>query len=120
MLDGSQSVFGPEPLDAALRERVASQDIHGTGPMWGLGALRSTGAVAALEAQVASAHAELCAGLEAAGLKQERRALRVRVRDLQWRWLDADALELAFALMPGSYATELLAELGPVSEANRF
>jgi tRNA pseudouridine13 synthase len=119
MLDGTQSVFGPEALDEALSQRVADQDIHPTGPMWGAGELRSQGAVRALEQQAAAPYADLCAGLEAAGLKQERRALRVRVRDLQWQWLAEDCLELRFALMPGSYATELLAELGPVTDATR-
>jgi tRNA pseudouridine13 synthase len=57
----------------------------------------------------------LCEGLQAAGLKQERRALRVRVGTLQWRWLGDDALELDFQLPPGAYATELLAELGDLS-----
>ncbi len=52
-------------------------------------------------------------GLEAAGLKQERRALRVRVDDLAWEWED-DALILRFRLGPGAYATEVLAELGDI------
>ena len=119
MLDGTQSVFGPEPLDDALRQRAADQDIHPTGPMWGVGELRSGYAARALEQQAAAPYAALCAGLEAAGLKQERRALRVRVRDLQWQWPVPDCLELRFALLPGAYATELLAELGPVSDASR-
>ena len=49
-----------------------------------------------------------------AGLKQERRALRVRVQELAWEWQD-DALLLRFRLGPGAYATELLADLGEVT-----
>ena len=114
MLDGTHSVFGPTDLDETLRERVQAQDVHPTGPMWGLGELRSSGDVRALEQETTNAFADLRVGLEAAGLKQERRALRMRVPGLEWRWLGGDALQLSFELAPGSYATEVLAELGDV------
>ena len=114
MLDGTHSVFGPTDLDETLRERVRAQDVHPTGPMWGLGELRSSGDVRALEQETTNAFADLRVGLEAAGLKQERRALRMRVPGLEWRWLGDDALQLSFELAPGSYATEVLAELGDV------
>ena len=114
MLDGTHSVFGPTDLDETLRERVRAQDVHPTGPMWGLGELRSSGDVRALEQEATNAFADLRVGLEAAGLKQERRALRMRVPGLEWRWLGDNALELSFELAPGSYATEVLAELGDV------
>ena len=51
-------------------------------------------------------------GLEAAGLKQERRSLRLLPVDLVWRWLADDVLQLEFSLPPGTYATVVLAELG--------
>lgn len=111
MLDGSASVFGPQAMDETLQARLAAFDIHPTGPMWGRGELRSQDVVAALEAAIAGAEPELCAGLEAAGLRQERRALRIRASDLAWRWLAPDALELGFGLPPGSYATVLVAQL---------
>lgn len=111
MLDGSASVFGPQAMDETLQARLAAFDIHPTGPMWGRGGLRSQDEVAALEAAIAGAEPELCAGLEAAGLRQERRALRIRASDLAWRWLAPDALELGFVLPPGSYATVLVAQL---------
>lgn len=112
MLDGTHSVFGPQVFDETLAARVASQDIHPTGPMWGVGELRSADACRALELEAVESFADLRAGLEAAGLKQERRALRVHVQGLQSRWLADDVLELDFQLPPGAYATELLAELG--------
>lgn len=115
MLDGTQSVFGPEPASAELMARAERQDIHPTGPMWGLGELRCSGAVRTLEESVLEPFAELRAGLESAGLKQERRALRVRVGGLAWTWSTVDVLRLEFSLPPGSYATGLLAELGPCS-----
>lgn len=119
MLEGSQSVFGPEPADEALAARAARLDIHPTGPLWGQGELRSGGACRALELAAAEPFADLRAGLEAAGLKQERRALRVRAGDLAWRWQAPDVLVLEFSLPPGAYATGLLAELGEVGEPPR-
>lgn len=122
MLAGSRSVFGPEPWSAALAERLAAFDIHPSGPLWGEGAPRVEGACAALEAQALGEDdgPALRAGLEDARLKQERRALRQRAGDLQWHWHDAGTLELRFELAPGSYATAVLHELGPVREPNRI
>ena len=116
MLDGTHSVFGPEPLTEATRARAEAQDIHPTGPMWGLGELRSRERALDIEAAALEPFADLRAGLEAAGLKQERRALRTRVKALAHEWLADDALRLRFELDPGSYATEVLAELGPVNK----
>jgi tRNA pseudouridine13 synthase len=118
MLDGTQSVFGPEPATPELQARAARQDIHATGPMWGLGELRSQDAVRAMELEAVQPYADLRAGLEAAGLKQERRALRVRVEGLAWQWPAPDQLALQFALPPGAYATGLLEALGDLSEPN--
>jgi len=111
MLAGTHSIFGPEPPSDALRERVTRGDIAPTGALWGVGELRSTGAVAQLEHDIAAAQAELAAGLVAAGLKQERRALVLRAQDLRWQWLGPDALEIAFGLEAGAYATTLLREV---------
>lgn len=119
MLDGSRSVFGPQPLDAELERRLAAFDIHPTGPLWGRGALRSEAAAAQLELAALddATAAALRAGLEAAGLAQERRALRLRPAGLDWKWSAADVLELRFELPPGTYATAVLAELGPMTAA---
>jgi tRNA pseudouridine13 synthase len=118
MLDGSRSVFGPEAFDEALERRLATFDIHPTGPLWGRGELRVSGEARALEESALSSPDAMAlrAGLEAAGLNQERRATRLPATEFAWRWLDGDALELAFVLPPGAYATALLAELGRVSD----
>ncbi len=117
MLDGSRSVFGPEALSEEIEGRLAAFDIHPSGPLWGLGDLRSTSKALEFEsAAIADPVAmRLRAGLEQAGLKQERRALRLRPADLSWRWLEPTSLELTFSLPPGTYATVVLAELGSVS-----
>jgi tRNA pseudouridine13 synthase len=115
MLDGTQSVFGPEPFTDDLRERAARQEIHPTGPMWGAGELRTRDRVREIEEAALEPFAELRAGLAKADMKQERRALRVRVNELEWQWLADDVLQLSFRLAPGAYATEVLAELGEVT-----
>lgn len=121
MLDGSRSVFGPEAFDDALAQRLASFDIHPTGPLWGRGELRSTADAARLETEALSGEEALAlrAGLEAEGLKQERRALRLQPAELTWCWREDDVLEVAFALPPGAYATVVLAELGDVRAVGR-
>ena len=119
MLDGSRSVFGPEALTDESQARLDAFDIHPTGPLWGEGELRSDGIareveLGALEGDTAS---RLRTGLERAGLKQERRALRLQPSELRWQWLDDAALELRFALPPGCYATTVLRELGDITDA---
>lgn len=114
MLDGTHSVFGPEPLTAELQQRARNLDIHPTGPMWGAGELRSSALAAAIEQQAVRAFPDLADGLVAAGLRQERRALRLPVRGLGWNRLDRD-LQLEFFLPAGCYATVVLGALGDVS-----
>lgn len=120
MLDGSRSVFGPEPWSEALATRLAAFDIHPSAPLWGRGELRSEAEARALElAAVDDAESvALRAGLEAAGLKQERRATRLRPAAPEWSWPEEGVLRLAFALPPGTYATTVLAELGEVADAS--
>ena len=116
LLDGSRSVFGPEAFNDTLAERLAAFDIHPSGPLWGCGELRSRDAAAEVElaALAGDEAAALRLGLEGAGLNQERRGLRLRPTALDWRWLDDGALELAFSLPAGAYATVVLAELGGI------
>jgi len=111
MLAGSHSIFGPEPLTPELSARLTSGDIVPTGPLWGVGELRSTGAVAALERDAAAPVDDLVRGLVACGLRQERRALVLRPSDLVANWLKDSALELSFSLNKGLYATVLLREI---------
>ena len=119
VLDGSRSVFGPEPFTEALQARLAEFDIHPSGPLWGEGELRSVGEAAACELAALDGDTamRLRSGLEQARLSQERRALRMRPAALSWEWLGDDALELRFELAPGCYATTVLRELGHVVDA---
>lgn len=110
-LAGTGSVF---PASRAAAEeiagRLAAMDLHPSGPLWGNGQLMSTGACAALEQHTVETWSALAKGLAGQGLRQERRALRLQVRDLQQNW-DADDLQLEFTLEKGSYATSVLREL---------
>jgi len=91
-------------------QRLAQWDIHPSGPLWGAGELPTLGVVNVLESQVVSAFDTLCDGLARAGLKQQRRALRVQVQALQWEMVGNDVL-LAFNLVSGCYATSVLREI---------
>jgi tRNA pseudouridine13 synthase len=118
MLDGSHSVFLAEEIDATLTQRLQEQDIHPSGPMWGKGDLPSRGEVQILEQQLRELYPLFCNGLEQADMKQERRALRLPVSELQWRMSD-DTLTLSFFLTAGSYATVVLRELIDYHEAGK-
>lgn len=113
MLDGTSSVFAVEsPEDPVLRERLARFDIHPTGPLWGRGEPATRDRCQALEIQSAEADAPLCRGLEAAGLVQERRALRLLPLDLAYQYdTGAGLVELSFTLPAGCFATVVLREL---------
>jgi tRNA pseudouridine13 synthase len=115
-LAGSRSWFGPEPFTDALAERLARGDIHPSGPLWGQGEPPSSGEVAELERELAAANTDLVDGLVAARMDQERRALRLLPQNLTWRWLADGALELAFELPAGAYATVVMRELAKSEE----
>ncbi|WP_445401120.1 tRNA pseudouridine(13) synthase TruD [Zobellella sp. An-6] len=113
MLAGSQSFFTlgeDNPLDEAMRARFASGDIRLSAPLWGRGRLPSQDEAADLEQASLAGQEALCAGLEANGLKQERRALLLRPEQLAWQ-REGDRLRLSFWLPAGSYATSLVREL---------
>lgn len=110
-LAGSRSWFGPEPFDATLSQRLATGDIHPSGPLWGRGETPAQGEVASLENAVTADNADLADGLVAAKMDQERRALRMIPQNLSWRWLEDGALELSFELAAGAYATTVVREL---------
>lgn len=111
MLDGSRSVFKSEAGDAALEQRLAENDVHPTGPLWGRGEPDTAAEAQALEAQVVQHYAALAQGLERAGLAAARRALRLPVRELAWQQPDVHTLVLEFFLPAGAYATTVLREL---------
>ena len=111
MLDGTRSHFRAEPGDEDLARRVAEQDLHPTGVLWGRGELPTRACASEAEMQALAGCEVWCRALERFGLEQERRALRVRVQDLEFDRPEPDTLELRFTLSPGSYATVVLREI---------
>jgi tRNA pseudouridine13 synthase len=111
-LNGSRSGFSDDPeQQAELSLRCRLQDIHPSGPLWGRGLPLVDDQAGELEASVLSAFGAWRDGLEHVGLKQERRPLRVGLRDLTWCFTEEGGLELRFFLPAGSFATVLLREL---------
>ncbi|MBL1261511.1 MAG: tRNA pseudouridine(13) synthase TruD [Thiotrichaceae bacterium] len=111
MLAGTQSIFPIESADDEIAQRINEFDVHPTGAMWGSGELVPTLDVAALEQSIADGEMLFCDGLKRAGLKQQRRSLRLMPKGLQCTQLEPQVIELQFELPAGSYATVVLREL---------
>lgn len=94
-----------------LSNRLEAQAIHPTGPMWGRGASMAGADCLALEQQVAETFPLFAQGLEHAGLKQERRALRLLAEGMEWRFEAEDCVWVSFQLPAGAYATMVMREL---------
>jgi tRNA pseudouridine13 synthase len=109
-LDGRGSVFPVTELTADLPGRLAQLQIHPTGPMWGAGELMTRGPPRELEQRSAEQLAVACGFTLSAGLRQERRSLRLAVRDLQWQ-RDSEGIVLRFWLRSGSFATAVIREI---------
>lgn len=109
MLDGRSACFADDD-SAELALRLQTLAIHPTGPLWGRGSSMAQRDCLQLEQSIAQQFPLYCSGLEQAGMDQERRALRLRVKNLHWR-IENDMLHLSFALPAGSYATMVLREI---------
>lgn len=108
-LDGRGSVFAVEEPDAELQARCAALDIHPTAPLPGAGESLARGAVLELETAAAARFPEAIEVIRAERMNPERRATRIRVRDLGYEH-EADVLRLRFTLDAGSFATTVLRE----------
>jgi tRNA pseudouridine13 synthase len=109
-VDARGSVFPVEAVDETLRERAARLEIHPTGPLWGGDEPLTAGRICALEERVAAEFEDASALVIAAGMRHERRSLRLAVRELEWTCEGRD-LVVRFWLTKGSYATTVLREL---------
>ena len=109
-LDGRGSVFAVDTADPDLEQRCSVLDVHPTAPLSGQGESLARGEVLALEDSVAALFPEAISVIHAEGMKSERRALRIRVRDLPYEY-SGDVLQLRFALSAGSFATTVLREI---------
>lgn len=109
-LEGSGSFFVADAEDGELERRLREFDIHPSGPLWGMGELPARGTARELEIAVADGMPEIAGLLAAAGMRHERRALRLAVRALEWSRPANDVLVLAFELAAGAFATSVLRE----------
>jgi len=116
MFEGGSAWFNDD-ASTDLAARLTSLDIHPTGVLWGRGELATQGFMHELEAEQAAQFPIFCAGLEKQGLKQERRALRIKVADLEYKQVAENSVRLSFSLPSGAYATVLLGQLGHFSTA---
>jgi tRNA pseudouridine13 synthase len=107
---GSVFVVPPEGADETLAARCARLEIHPTGPLWGEGSPPTAGKVLALESRVADSLGPYAALCVAAGMAQERRALRFSAHDLSCA-PEPQGVVLRFRLGRGCFATTLLREL---------
>lgn len=99
-----------DDIDDILLAECASLRLHPSGPLWGRGRSTVTKQVAELENRALQPFEKWRDKLEHVGLKQERRALRIPLPDLNWQ-RDGDTWQLSFTLPAGCYATVLLREL---------
>ncbi|WP_395752358.1 tRNA pseudouridine(13) synthase TruD [Prosthecobacter sp.] len=88
-----------------------------TGPLWGSGELQSVGEVRKLEQELLAGFSDLTAGLEAFGLRQERRVMRLRPLHPELEVMENGDLKFRFDLPKGTYATTVLRELAELDES---
>ncbi len=91
--------------------RLDILDLHPTGPLWGAGESPAAGAAKALEQHVAGQEPAIAKWLAEAGMKHERRVLRLPIGHLSWHYPGPDILQLEFVLPTGCFATAVVREL---------
>jgi len=110
-LEGTHSYFIAGQVDETLLGRVREGDVHPTGPLYGRGESPATGEALRVETDCLAPCEVWRQGLIEAGLKQDRRSLRLLIGSPAWSWPEPDCLELSFSLPAGAYATSVLREL---------
>lgn len=111
-LSGSNSffVFEDEAEQANILRRLGEFDINITAPLWGDGRLHTAEAAKDLELNCAGKFPNITQALNALGLKQERRAIRIVPQDFKWQ-VEDNMLKMQFSLPAGCFATSIVSEL---------
>ena len=109
MLDGRSACFRDDG-STELDQRIDTGEIHPSAVLWGDGESMAAAECEALEAVVVERYPLFKQGLRDARVEQQRRAMRLPVKDLEYR-LDGGEPVLAFSLQAGSYATMVLREI---------
>ena len=79
--------------------------------LWGKGVSDICHDALQIEAAIIEQHAELAAGLVKQNVERRYRSLRLKIPDLQERFVAQDVIQLSFHLPAGSYATAVLREM---------
>jgi len=111
-LNNSASVFNADD-DERLNTRLLELDIHPTAPLWGKFSsdiVKEYGELHEFEVKVLEPYTDFCNGLEQAGLKYQRRPIRLSVNDFEYSFSENN-LRLCFDLSKGQFATSVLREL---------
>ncbi len=116
---GRRGFFPVEGINDELLQRLESGEIHPTAPLWGQGELPTSHEIKLLEETLPIQFPSWCEGLEKAGLKMERRELRLVPSDFSIEKND-DGVRLSFSLPAGCYATSVIRELFDASDYDRF
>ncbi len=109
MLDGRSACFSDDG-SAELDLRLAQGEIHAVASLYGDGERMCRGAARQLEDAIFAEFPQLTAGLCAARVAVDQRALRLLPKQLRC-WQEGDDLLLHFELPAGAYATSVLREL---------
>lgn len=116
-LQGKSACFVAEEIDAELRERLQTLQVHPTGPLCGAGEVLARGDAERYERQQLQSCEHWIEALRRLRVNAARRALRVLPGNLSWE-RDADGNPvLEFFLPAGAYATSLLREVVRLDEA---
>lgn len=118
MLASSQACFN-DRISEEILQRLSQADIHITAAMWGRGESMATHEALQLEQTVAGQYTDFTNALEQAGLKQERRSMRLMPTQMQWQFETDNTLNVSFELIKGSYATSILRELCQIKDMSK-
>lgn len=110
MFASSNTWFHSAQADADINRRLVSLEIHPTGSLWGVGEQDVSAEAFSLEQSVVDQYPELAQGLLNFKVARGRRALRVKVTNLNWS-ISENQVRFDFILPAGSYATALLREI---------
>jgi len=117
MLAEGRACFS-EVITDDIRQRLDDKALYLTAALWGRGETMAGEQVAELERLIAEETPLFKQSLEKAGMKQERRAMRLMPVNMQWQFSTGNCLDVSFELTKGSYATAVLRELGDIVDAS--
>jgi tRNA pseudouridine13 synthase len=111
ILSGSNSFFVVDEAEQGLDDRMAHGDILLSAGLFGKGEGLTCSASRDFEDSVFVDYSKICETLAQVGLKQERRAISLHPKNMQWEWLNEQDIQIGFSLPSGCFATSVLREL---------